>query len=255
MTEQNRSRVGSLAVGLVICALTGIQARAGVLNADGNFAAETDGAQVGADWAPHGWYAGGAAASQSPFTNLFSNNGMGVQMAGGGYMVGMTPSLITTGLLNLNVDFRYDTIDTPWPNARFAFDVTRDAGGVFRALSISVAAAGVYAEGDGGMGASLFTPVLATWYNVQLTLDVGASTYSGTITPYGGTSVVISPRGFVTQSGINGVYTNNEQPGGGQPAGCPAYSVDNFALSTVPEPATLGLLAFGGLVLVRRRQR
>ena len=103
----------TLVLGIVFSG-SAMVANATLITADGDFAAETNGAQVGSDW-PVAEYASGSTASQSPFTNLFATNDMGVEMSGGGYMGTYTtsaPSLITTGLLNLNVDFRYDTLSS-----------------------------------------------------------------------------------------------------------------------------------------------
>ncbi len=232
---------------LVFVLMLGVVATAGAspITLDGNFAAQTNGSAVGSPWdGKTGGFATGSTNAQSPFTNLYPKNAMGVTLSNYAhdYMgIGCVP--VTTGLLGFNVDFTVSSFDSGTVN----FTITKDWRADLEAAYISVSAAGVYAKSSAGNGASLLTPELGKWYNVQLTLNLDTNRYYGTITPDGGSSVAIDSRDFVASGqGINSIVTDNAN------TNSPSYSVDNFAL-TIPEPAALSLLVLGGVLLARRR--
>jgi hypothetical protein len=109
-------------------------------------------------------------------------------------------------------------------------------------------------RGQGGADQTVISSLTAgTWYNVQATVDAVGGTYSGTITPDGGSAVPFSfsdlNLGANGDKFVAGVQVRDRSASGVVNAG---LSIDN--LRVVPEPASLSLLALGGLFLTRRRK-
>ena len=91
-----------------------------------------------------------------------------------------------------------------------------------------------------------------TWYNVQSVLDVPAGTYSGTITPFGGTAKSFS--GTIGTTGLNGLSISGTQ------VRDRSANIDNGNLtldnvSVVPEPTSLALVGCAGAAFLARRRR
>ena len=64
-----------------------------------------------------------------------------------------------------------------------------------------------------------------------------------------GSQVAGAPMNPATMAGHNGIYWWLDASGGRN-----AGRIDNITLEVIPEPATLGLLALGGLLVLRRRR-
>ena len=88
-----------------------------------------------------------------------------------------------------------------------------------------------------------------TWVHVTAEIDLGAGSITVGYDDGTNSDQVVWPdprvSNFVPERVATGVYTD---------ADVGAY-VDNLLIAPVPEPATLSLLAIGGLALLRRRRR
>ena len=220
-------------------------ARGDLLSADGDFGAQTPGSPLGEPWT---WAMGGIftveADAQSPFTNLFPDNGQGVShgpVDGSPYFVqgGFNVPAGTKGYLRLNFDFRNTTADV----GGWTVYVTKNASGNDAAVGLTISGTGFYAKTAGGAWSdSLFTPVVGEWYNVQVLLDLNDQSYYGTAAAHStGAVIPITRRGFVAPGNdINTIFTDS---GSGSVGGTtPGRNIDNFALSTYvpPERTTAG---------------
>jgi hypothetical protein len=108
-----------------------------------------------------------------------------------------------------------------------------------------------------GAGASAHDVIASlsadTWYNVQATVDAVGGTYSGTITPDGGSAVPFS-FGDLNMGANGSKYISSIQVRDRAANGVVNADLYIDNLSAVPEPASLSLLALGGLFLTRRRK-
>ena len=93
-----------------------------------------------------------------------------------------------------------------------------------------------------------------TWVNLKIVLDTAGDGSSFTadfmiddVSISSGPFQIDLPIEDINYAGISSYGTRS----GASPAGS---IVDNFEISVVPEPATIALLAFGGLSLIRRRR-
>ncbi len=227
-----------------------------LLTSDGDFDAQTIGQNIGLPW--NGRSTSGVtatASAQSPFTNLFADNGKGSHWPAAyspntRYIVGkFTPAIAAdaTGLLYFNADFR-NTSEEDDEAAGYTLVVTSNSQWNTRTVALYVGRDAVYAESSSGVGDSLLNPVLDTWYNVQLTLSLNDNTYSGLITQEGGVTTAIASRSFVTENVIDCIFTDYGTHGAfayqSTTTAVPTHDIDNFALSNspVPEPGSLALL-------------
>ena len=221
--------------------------RADLLTADGDFDAQSVGQPVGLPWGPVGGDHTVTEGAQSPYANVYPNNQKGAHFpssAGNAYIVGMFADkaipVSSTDLLYFNVDFRNNSAEP----GDYSIVITRDASGAARSLALYVTGDTLYAESSDDSGPT-YEAILGlqtgTWYNLQLTLDLGAKTYSGTVASRT-ESAVISSRPFVhADQVINSVYSD----GGTSiiPGATTDHDLDNWALSTTPLPP-LGAAAF-----------
>ena len=175
------------------------------------------------------------ATAQSPFADFVANNGEGINTpASGGnpFFVGtFAPAIGTTAtnLLLFNADFRNNTADP----GGYSFGGYEQQRRRTTFVNLAITGTSFFAESSGGMGTSIFSPVVGTWYNVQLTWDAGANTYSGTVTPFGGSAIAISSRSFVSSTNpIHAIYTDGGTDGISGVA--PDHDIDNFALDVQP---------------------
>lgn len=253
-------------VPLVVCVAvigSAAWAPAAVLIPDGDFGLQTVGTTVGSPWTGGGGTRTVTAAAQSPFTNVFASNGKGANTPDGSsaYFIGWIPSgseipANASGLLYFNADFR----NTSAATGDYTLVVTQAQSGALRTSALYITGGALYAEGSGGAGAT--TPVMSlaqnTWYNVQLTLNMDNNSYSGTVTRYGGTSTAIPTRTFITENGINCIYTDGGGPSGNpNPGAAPGHDIDNFVLSNTPltapvfSPFTQAVLALNPIAYWR----
>lgn len=235
-------------------------ARAAVLTPDPDFGAQTLGNPIGSPWFE---VSGGgnvaSASAQSPFTNVFPNNGKGANTpasAGNPYFVGRfsnaTPPAAdipasATGLLYFNADFRNNSTE----GGDYSMVITRDANGAptVRTVALYVTGNALYAEGYGGVGRPILSLTPGTWYNVQLTLDMTNNAYSGTVAQFGGATTAIPSRFFISESPINCIYSDGGTNLFGGTA--PNHDIDNFALADTPfapAPPPLSRLTVGQIV-------
>lgn len=237
------------------------------LSSDGDFGVQTLNAPLGAPWNDFG--GGGSqvvkSTSQSPFTNAFAGNGKGANTAalnGNPYFVNSFTAIPgnATGFVYLNADFRNTSNDTD------GYVLAVSNGSFQHALLLSIRGDNGLQAGTGnGMGgvnwASVLSPVVNTWYNVQVTLDLTNQSYSGKVTPFGGAAVTIVGGSFISPSvGITNIFSD-----GGNDSTylvAPAHDIDNFGLSNtpipgVPEPGMVALLTSGliGLLAYAWRRR
>ncbi len=234
---------GSFQKVLVSCVL-GIVLFGGTVGA--NAAWLSSNGDLGVNWT-YGTGASLASGSQSPFTNAFGDNSSGAHadasMNDHGVLQTFTEiSETAVGMLYMNADFRNNDANAGY----YTLTVDYNSGiNITSALLIN--GDGVWAQTAGGvLGTSLLTPTVGTWYNVQLALNLDTDTYSGTITPYGGSSIAISERSFVhSNTKINNIFSSTY----GNTVNCTDHDIDNFALSDtvipspVPEPGMIALLS------------
>jgi len=248
---------GSFQKVLVSCVL-GIVLFGGTVGA--NAAWLSNNGDLGVSWT-YGEGASLASGSQSPFTNAFGNNSSGAHIdartGDHGVLQSFTEIPATaTGMLYLNVDFRNNDSNAGY----YTLTVDSDSG-VTVTSDLKITGSEVYVRSASGYGASLLTPAVGTWYNVQLALNLDTDTYSGTITPYGGSSIAISERSFVqSNTKINNIFSSTY----GNTVNCPDHDIDNFVLSDtvipspVPEPgmiALLGIAMFGLLAYAWKKRK
>ena len=231
-------------------------APAAMLIPDGDFGAQIVGNQLGSPWTGNGTRTVTAGA-QSPFTNVFADNGKGVNTPEGAnsYFIGWIPpagpspsdpyyNVIpanAAGLLYFNADFQ----NTSAATGDYTLVVTKAQSGALRTSALYITGGALYAESNSGV-TNVMSLAQDTWYNVQLTLDLTGNTYSGRVTPYGGTSTAIPTQTFITENGINCIYTDGGGPQGGSPA-APNHDIDNFTLSTTSPDARIVNIDFNGV--------
>lgn len=210
------------------------------------------------------------STSNSTFTNKYANNNSSWLMQDattGGYNT--DPSAYQAGWGN------YDNLGGSFANSNINFDfkvgslITGATWGVQLNNGLVLPGGGpsltvIYFQISDkfqvrGAGASAHDVIASltanTWYNVQATVDAVGGTYSGTITPDGGSAVPFSFSDLTM--GVNGdKYISSVQVRDRAANGVVNADlyIDNLSITAVPEPASLSLLALGGLFLGRRRK-
>jgi len=226
--------------------------RGAVLTPDPDFGLQTEyGNPITSPWgpvAPSPPQLTLAASAQSPFTEVFADNAKGATTAATGgnpHIVGTFSPAISasaTGLLYFNADFRNNSSET----GGYSMEITNASAAAQRSAALYITGNALYADSSSGPGSAVTSLSPDTWYNVRLTLDLTHKTYSGTVTPYGGTSTAIAERSFVnTANPIGCIFTD----GGSDPFGgtAPAHDIDNFALSTTSPNAQIVNIDFNGV--------
>jgi hypothetical protein len=187
----------------------------------------------------------------SPFTNVYGTSTSSVALLDGATAVG-NPTLsqtftTQTGTVTMSFDFRIGGFGAqPWlivgasDTAGNFNNIRIDDGGQFR---LNDATSTVFS-----------TPLtIGTWYQVVFVLDYVAQTYSGSLTPFGGSAVPWSNRQM-----FNGVAANLSRITVGDNFGTASQQnstlwLDN--ISVVPEPASIALMALGAGLFSQRRWR
>lgn len=233
--------ISPVAVGLLMASGM-LPSQAQALLEDGDFEAQVLGAAVGAPWGPVGGGNTVTATAQSPYLNVYQDNGKGANFpasAGNPYIVGgfepVLPGSDTT--LYFNVDFRNNSADP----GDYSIVITANAQGAVRSVAFYVTGDTLYAESSAD-GAPTREAILSlqtdVWYNLQATLDIPSQTYTAVIaSPVDGASVSGRPFVFASQE-INCVYSDG---GTSFIAGtAPDHDLDNWAVSTTPLASVLG---------------
>lgn len=203
------------------------------LTADGDFGLQTLGSPLSAPWS---WISSGGhtvdAAGQSPFTNVFPNNGKGINLpatAANEYFVqqGYSVPANATGYLTFSFDFRNTTGD---PDGWSIF--VTDGGDPSKAtIALAIQGSGFYARSSGVWSGNLFSPVVGEWYHVELQLNMNNNTYWGAIQAFStGAVTPLARRSFDTENAITAIYSDG---GSDQSNGmAPAHNIDNLVLAS-----------------------
>ncbi|MDD5704572.1 MAG: right-handed parallel beta-helix repeat-containing protein [Kiritimatiellae bacterium] len=204
--------------------------RASDLNSDGGLGNQTDGVLLVSPWSRNLVY--GSTGSQSPFTNVFANNGMGVYWAttasGAWFSQNVGPISTST------TSHVYANLDVMLPSTGGFRPLLCQASGVNPSVLLHVKDTGIFAYSlTNQPGAAICAVETGEWYNIQLTLDLKANTYSGAVIKAGNSlRCPISTRPLtyadksITLIGADHAGLNN--------GGC---RVDNWLLSDTPLPA------------------
>ncbi len=227
----------SLILGVLLCECP-LAANADWVSSNGDF---------GSTWSGDGnWWSGISLAdtSQSPFTNAYAKNSSGVSVAASAAnnTFGQTFADIAAdsqATYYLNADFRNNDTNV----GRYSISIASGFG-AYMPVQMYITGTSVSILSSTGWSDLGIAPVVGTWYNVQLALDLKNYTYSGTITPYGGSSYVISSRGlYGTHQMINQIFSDSY----GNTENAPGHDIDNFGLSTtaIPEPGMVILMSTG----------
>lgn len=192
-------------------------------------------------------------AANSPFTEVYPAGTKDLLFTDSGAS-NFGPNLIQmfptqSGTIYASWDFNLDSLtggeywtvqidDTTSASLRFDMDYT---GGMFSY------------EAD-----AVFKDVLAlqadTWYHVALTLDIPTASFTGTITPDGGSPTAFGDN-FRISTTVLGRFVFIDLSGNGQNA---PIQLDNVSINTVPEPTSILLFGLGATVFLyggfRRRK-
>jgi len=110
------------------------------------------------------------------------------------------------------------------------------------------------------VGGGDFSIARGVWYQVVVDFDVPGNTYALTLYDAVGTALAQSSGynhgRFKNWNGSTGdpmSHVNGFASDGGY-GNDPRIYIDDIAFTTIPEPATIGLVAMGGVVLLRRRK-
>lgn len=220
----------------VVCLGGATTAHAAYLSSDGNCGSQSDGVSLVAPWNSGGISGtpqpAGGAASQSPFTNVFTGNAMGIywtNTASGPYFLQTITEITsnTASFVYMNADVKIPTSGT----GGFRLIIGR-AGGASASAVVLVKSTGLFAQDAGGAGTAICGVLVDTWYNIQLTFDMKANTYSGAVIKASTTErTLISSRSFCTASA--GITTIGSDVTVGN-VGC---RIDNWVLSDAALPA------------------
>lgn len=176
-----------------------------------------------------------ADTAQSPFTNVFPVGSRGIAFPNNGDNNAFVRSLEpvhtaqTTPVLYYNIDFRNTTPAEAGPGA-YRFYLGHGPG-ASAAFEIAINGSTLFAK-NGGRYDPIRELKPGQWYNLQITLDLKARTYSGSV----GSPGDVSPfKDFAVTEGWDGTidttFVDMYGPGGGSR---PAHEVDNLIIATTP---------------------
>ena len=229
---------------LVFVAMTVATSSATILNSDGDFGMQSQYSQITTPWGPVGGYPIAASDSQSPFTNVYTNNSIGGNLLGndGEYLVGAFDSqtVETAPMLYYNFDVRFNQEDTSIESyQRFALALN---AGVETMFEVMVGTSEVWV----GNGTGSFDQVVDcnisgnTWYNFQFAFDLANLTYTGRVAneteafdiatrTINSSATAVPPNNW--NGTVNTLFTDGRSNGIPHPD---SYDVDNFAVSDSP---------------------
>jgi MYXO-CTERM domain-containing protein len=245
----------------------GVQAQERIVNGDMGLFGGAPQNQAGV---PDGWTASDAitprftpssSATNSPFTNVYADNSLSWLLEADdatkgdeGYHQQGSPIFASpVPVANVNFDFNLASITTNTWGVQF--NNTGAPPSVVSLMQFRIDDSFNAAPWTGAgntPSADIIALTAGVWYNVSATLDPAGGTYSGTITPFGSSGTPFS--GAISTTAIDpagryisGVLIRDRSVGASSD-----MRIDN--VSVTPEPASLSLLALGGLALARRRK-
>ena len=155
-----------------------------ILNSDGDFGMQTPDSQITTPWSPVGGDAIATTDSQSPFTNVYANNGIGGNLIGGNgsYIVDFfePQTTATAPMLYCNFDVCLNEQESN-VNEYQHFALSLDAGTKIM-FDAYVGSNAIFVSNGYGAYDLVSTQLSPnTWYNLQFAFDLNALTYSGRI--------------------------------------------------------------------------
>jgi hypothetical protein len=252
-----------VAAGATVLIAGGVLAQERIINGDN---ALFGGAPANTAGVPDGWAqsAAGLIPSASPFNSPFNNRYADNSQS---WLLEDDAAIGTDGYTQngyaatapakINFDFKVLQINAAgtWG---IQFNNTGAPGANLSVIHFRIDddfyAAPLTAAGTNVVDPSILALTADTWYNVQAILDVPGQTYSGSITPFGGSATNFG--GVISNAALNvaGQYVSGTQIRDRAVAQNSPIFIDNVSVNTVPEPTSLGFLALGSVALIRRRK-
>lgn len=191
-------------------------------------------------------------ANVSPFTNIYPSSTRSALFTDG--TTDTSRPLLEqffptqTGDLLLSFDFRLSALAgdawlcIPAASTGFSLNNIRLGGSI-----------GTFALSDNSPGSGTISTLTAgSWYQVSVLFNLPGATYSGSITPFGGTPTTWNNRSLFNFSPVNDLAKIVFDDIGNAPNG--PIAIDNVSVQTVPEPSTFALLGLAGSwILLRLR--
>ncbi|MDD5705269.1 MAG: hypothetical protein PHR35_05050 [Kiritimatiellae bacterium] len=209
----------------------------GYITADGDFGIQSEGVTMRSPWnAPLGQTPCGSAGAQSPFENVFQNNGMGAYwtntLSGPFFGQSVVPPLQSNDTRTVYVNF--DVMKPTSSNG--GYRVVLAEASYRAAVELFVNSAGLYARSAAGKGTSICAVEPGVWYNIQLELNRTNSTYSGVVTRDGTfKKYPIASRALMTNITIGIVFTDTgDATANGLPQANTGFAGDNWVIGNLP---------------------
>lgn len=191
-----------------------------------------------------------SSASVSPFTNVYPASTRSALFTDGS-AANFTPTLsqafpTQSGSLSFSFEFRLSSFGgDPWiwlpatDSSRFLTNVRLGGSG------------GEFSLGDNNVSPFALPLSAGAWYQVSMTFNLPANTYSGSITPFGGSATTWTNRSLMNNQNLASIRFEDavfaaEANG--------AITIDNVSIQTVPEPSTFALLALSGSAILFKRR-
>ncbi len=194
------------------------------------------------------------STNASPFTNVYSSSTRSVLLSES-TETGFTPDLRQsfapqTGMILFSFEFRVSSFaGDPWyalpvASTNYTLNNIRLGGSI-----------GQFALADGTSSAFTLAISTGTWYQVSMTFNLTTLTYSGSITPFGGSATTWNNCSLLQSvPDFGGIIFDDSSGSTGGLNG--PIALDNVSVRPVPEPSTFASLIFvAGLILFSRRLR